>query len=388
MPRSSLVALIVCLLAHLVIFGKASAAHFEVNGGLRWSGEDEPWRIELDGRIHVDGASYSSGTSTLDDGIVARRLRPSLKIRVGDSWRARLDYELADFGRGWKNVYTEYRGLDKWRIRIGNQLAPFGLEQQMSSNSFPLLERSLMQALTPVFERGVSARTQRDRWHLAAGIFSGDVGSNDARRADGQAYAARLSFAPVYTESLALHFGVSAEQRNLDQGQLRFRVRPESYVARQRLVDTRLITGADRLTTHGLEAMLVSRRCRLMGERIWTEVRFAASGPADFGGGYAAIGCLLAGERYRYRPSSGGFRSTRPNGRLGVMEVTLRRSSVDLTDAGITGGRERNWTLGLNWEFADNMRILTDFVHMDLRPNENGVAESANVWQARFQVAF
>jgi len=34
------------------------------------------------------------------------------------------------------------------------------------------------------------------------------------------------------------------------------------------------------------------------------------------------------------------------------------------------------------------MRVLADYVQMDLVPNEDGVTESADVVQARFQVAF
>jgi len=367
----------------------ATAAEFEIDDGLRWTGRDDAWRVEINGRIHLDSASYSADLTPLASGTEVRRLRPRVDLRFGENWRARLDYELGDVGQGIKNGWLEYRGFDRWRIRVGNQLAPFGLEQQMSSNALPLLERSLLQALTPGFESGASANYRGDRWQFKAGIFDGDISSNDARRADGSARTARITFAPLNGEKLTWHVGASLEsRRNLSNDRLRFSTRPESYVDGQRLVDTGTLSGVDRLGTTGLETALVFRRCRIVAERVANRIDFGLAQTAELEGSYASFGCLVAGEAYRYQPATGGFRSIRASGRLGVMEVTLRRSRVSLSDAGIAGGIQENWTLGANWQPTDHIRILADYVSMDLVPNENGDSESPDVVQVRFQLAF
>lgn len=366
--------------------GTADAGSFEVDDGLVWRGDG--WRVEIDGRVHIDGANYTSAVEPLDSGVEARRVRPSLKLRAGDDWRLRADYELSDFGKGWKNAYVEYRGLDNWRIRVGNQLAPFGLEQQTSSNDLVLLERSLIQALTPGFERGLSARTNGHRWMLKAGAFAGNVTSNDARRAGGRSLTGRFTFAPMIRDAFSVHLGGSYEQRDLSAAELRFGVRPESYVANRRLVDTGTLQGATGLETRGLELAFVARRCRLQAETVRSDIDFDLAPAARFDGSYAMLGCLIAGDGYRYRASSGGFRQTRPTGRLGVMEVTVRRSRVDLDSGTITGGLERNWTFGLNWQVNEHLRLMTDYVRMDLAPDRDGIDTNADVVQARFQVAF
>lgn len=380
---------LLCLLAAAGLVDTVSAAQFELDDGLRWTGSDDAWRVELAGRVHIDAAAYSSDVTPLDGGTNLRRLRPTMSLRFGENWRGRFDYEFGDYGHGWKNARLEYRGFERWRIRVGNQLAPFGLEQQMSSNSLPLLERSLVQALTPGFETGVSANYRGRRWQMKAGVFDGDVASNDARRADGTAYTARVTFAPVNGDSMTWHLGASLESRErLDGGELRFSTRPESYVDGQRLIDTGRLGGANRLQTRGVETALVFRRCRIMTEHVVSRVDLGTSPTAELDGGYATLSCLIAGEAYRYRAASGGFRSTRPSGRLGVMEVSLRHSHVSLNDAGVAGGIQDDWTLGAGWQVTDKLRVLADYVRMDLVPNEDGVTESADVVQARFQVAF
>jgi phosphate-selective porin OprO/OprP len=366
--------------------GEARAAKFELDDGLVWRGDG--WRLEFDGRVQIDGASYSSDIPALQSGAEARRIRPSLKLRAGDNWRFRADYEFSDFGTGWKNVYGEYRGLDNWRIRVGNQLAPFGLEQQTGSTNLALLERSLVQALTPGFERGISAKTNGERWMVKAGVFTGNVASNDARRAGGRSVTGRFTFAPVYRDAFSIHLGGSFERRDLKNDELRFSVRPESYVANRRLVDTGALMDASRLQTGGLELALVARRCRLQAERIRSDVELNTSPSAQFEGGYTMIGCLVSGDGYRYRPSSGGIRNPRPSGHMGVLELALRRSYVDLMSTGVTGGLERNWTFGINWQVTEHVRLMSDYVRMDQTPDKNGNDTSGDAVQARFQIAF
>jgi phosphate-selective porin OprO/OprP len=377
------------LLVGALSAGVSAAAEFKLDGGLRWDGEDDAWRIEFAGRVHIDSASYSDDLTPLASGTEVRRARPTLSVRIGEDWRLRFDYELGNYGSGWKNGYVEYRGLERWRLRGGNQLAPFGLEQQMSSNSMPMLERSLMQALTPEFENGFSANFRGDRMQFKAGVFSGNVTSNDARRAGGTAYTGRITFAPVDRNAFSIHLGASAERRtSLSDGELRFRTRPESYVADVRLVDTGVLNGAEALSTTGVEAAVVFRKCRVIGEQTRSQVDFTAAPGLEFSGGYAMFGCLVSGEGYRYNASSGGFNSTRKSGRVGVIELNLRRSHVDLVDGGVIGGSQDNWTLGGSWQITDSLRLLADYVDMDLKPNRNGLAESASAIQARIQVAF
>ena len=65
------------------------------------------------------------------------------------------------------------------------------------------------------------------------------------------------------------------------------------------------------------------------------------------------------------------------------MELAVRYSGLDLSDAGILGGEVNGLTVGLNWYLNPNARTMLNFVNQDL----DGTGGFDTV-QLRFQVAF
>ena len=73
---------------------------------------------------------------------------------------------------------------------------------------------------------------------------------------------------------------------------------------------------------------------------------------------------------------------------MGSWEIGFRYSYIDLNDssAGVMGGVETNYTVGLNWYWNQNMRLMFNYTRADAedRPSlPNGIA---NIFQARFQL--
>jgi phosphate-selective porin OprO/OprP len=70
---------------------------------------------------------------------------------------------------------------------------------------------------------------------------------------------------------------------------------------------------------------------------------------------------VLTGESFTY--SHGKFTRLRPQNPRGAWEVAARYSYLDLDDKGVTGGKERNITIGLNWYApGGQLRLMSNLI--------------------------
>ena len=370
----------------LVVSAVATAqTSYELGRGLRVdSGGGVRW--QFGGRFHIDSASFDPDLTPLADNADFRRARASLRVRVHDDWRVVADYDAGGVIRGWKNLYGQYRGLNHVRLTFGNQLVPFSMQEQTSSSDLGFLERALPDALSPGILTGVAFQTVKRHFSLSAGAFSNAVGNQEQRQADGHSLAFRITTAPIRHRKSVLRLGAAVEIRDLDTMTVRFRVRPESYMTSQRLVDTGTISGVDSVRTVGLEAGGKKGPFSIRTEYMRAQLSRPTASELTFGGAYVAASYLLTGESVDYDRRQGTFGGVRPKHRFGAIELVARASQVDLTDADVLGGVERNRSIGLNWYLPKSLRIMLDYVTIEARPNRNGFDESPKVLQFRFQV--
>ena len=92
----------------------------------------------------------------------------------------------------------------------------------------------------------------------------------------------------------------------------------------------------------------------------------------------------------------GVFTRTTPNrsfdfkkGGWGAWELTARYSFINLNNSsgGINGGKEDNVTLGLNWYFHPNLRLIFNYIRVQTT-NSKVEDGRASIYQGRFQIAF
>lgn len=375
--------------AALTLAGGAHAAALPeltagVGEGARLEWSRNRW-LRADARIQADVVRFADDVTNLADAEDFRRARFRLYARL-DDWRALADYD-AGISPGWKNLQVQYRGWDRVRVAAGNQTTPFSLEEISGSDQQVFLERSLASALTPGLLSGAGISTWGDGWTLAAGLFGNEFSDRSGRTMDGISLIARSSFAPIDRSGRTLQFGVSFEQRQIEEGEsVRLRTRPETRLSTSRLADTRSLAGVDDITTTGLELLGLHGGVRLQGELLQMRLRGESSG--TLGGGYLLLTALLTGEHYQRQRSTGAARPEGSNRAWGAIEAGLRFSVIDLEDGAIVGGRQNQMSAGLSW-FADrSTRVTVDYSRFDLSPNRNGTDERGSMLMLRLQTAF
>jgi len=82
----------------------------------------------------------------------------------------------------------------------------------------------------------------------------------------------------------------------------------------------------------------------------------------------------------KFRPRHGGW---------GAWELAARISYVDLNDGAIRGGKEANFTAGLNWYLKSKNRIMFNYIRANVEDRASPFADddSADIFQARFQIS-
>jgi len=357
---------------------------------LSYKSEDKNFTIKVGGRIMLDTASYDDDITPLHDGGEIRRLRLKVSGSVFKDWRYSYSYDAVsnkDFRI--KGAYIGYRGIDGWRLKAGNLQQPFGLEELTSSKHITFMERGLVNLFSPSYTLGVTANTWGDNWSATVGIFDDTIAERNQNNDGSHGFAARLAYTPIKSDDFLVHLGIATVQQNLDSDQtVSFSTRPESHYTDSKLLSTGTLGDVDSKSLYGLEAAMVKGPWSLQGEYVMAELDRNDNADPDFDGWYVQGSWFATGEKRRYSSKSGAFTSVKPKSKYGAIELALRYSELDLEDAGVTGGRGQNTTVGVNWYITRYVRVMANYVDVSAEPNRNGNDEDADVLQARIQAWF
>jgi phosphate-selective porin OprO/OprP len=175
------------------------------------------------------------------------------------------------------------------------------------------------------------------------------------------------------------------------------RARPESRLTDDRFVDTGkfLTDGGDIINP---EFAMVTGPLSFQGEYFHVFHDASALGDPNFWGFYLYGSYFLTGEYRNYGRRSGTFFRLKPKqnfhpqkGGWGAWEVAARFSHVDLNGGAIRGGKEANFTAGLNWYLTRNTRFMFNYIRAKVKDRETPPSVDsgrAHIFQARFQIEF
>ncbi len=360
------------------------SSSYKTGQGLSVSGYG--WVANIGATLAGDTLASDSGANSTRNALL-RRARLTANLNFGPRWTLRADQEFSTVGPGLSNLWVQWRATDHLALRLGSQRAPFGLEDGMAFRARPFTERSLANALVPGTLNGLSLRANTDRSTFVAGVFANSISAEDRRALRGSSLVARGTTGRRIGKLGLLQFGASAEYRRAQAGTvLRLRARPETLLADERLVDTGSLRRVKSLTNIGADIAWRAGPVLLQGEWINARVARDARAPLNFAGGYVSASWALTGETRHYSARSGNFLELEPRHRFGAFELAARASTLDLASATVSGGRETNLSIGLNWYPRDNARVMMDWVRADVRGRRVAVP-SRNYIALRFDVS-
>ncbi len=313
-----------------------------------------------------------------------------------------------------KDIWVRYTGNSFLsHFLLGHVKEPFSLEEITSSCVTTFMERSLStNGFAPGRDIGLIYSDVREdkrlTWAAGAFLVTGsfnDVGSGKDALTDpmGTALTGRVTGLLWYEGNgkklfhLGLSYSHQFRNENRDNDQMQIKVRPETYLTDDRLVDTGKfhISNADFVNP---EIALVMGPFSLQGEYFHQLTSSGEADDPDFWGFYFYGSYFITGEHRPYNTTKGIFSTVKPNQNFrfmqsgwGAWEAAFQVSFIDLNSGAIQGGKEMDFTAGLNWYLNPNMRFLFNYVRAEVSDRQNApeISDgSADILQARFQVHF
>ena len=312
------------------------------------------------GRAALDYAHYTTGITARDSGFRVRSLRAGLARAFPYGLSAKAEIDLTDGDSNWSDLYVRYHH-DRWGLfTAGNQRVAQTLVNQTSS-----ISRTFMEEPLPAEAFGLGRRLALgwDQHRAKAGIHFTLFGRDLNGSIGDSGFAGRVYVNPTRSRFSLFHLGASVVSENMSR-KTRFFSHPESRVTSKRLVDTGIYDDIDHQHITALEIAGASGPFMFRGEYFRATWDRDAVKDAVFFGYYLQASWVLTGEPFNY--AQGKFVRIRPQNPRGAWELGVRYSTVDLNDQDVTGGKEQNVTIGLNWYTPGNqLRLMSNLIFVN-----------------------
>lgn len=343
-----------------------------------------------------DVNEFSNDNGRFEDSRTNRRKEFGFTLKKKGVYDAIVYYDFQS--HAWLDVFLRLEtkallGQDYGKLRIGYSKTPVGFEGVTSARADSFLEQALpIQAIFEGRRTGIDWAFERPTYILNLGAYGTQDLQGDN---DGTTFGGRAAWTPVKADGHVLHLGVSGSIEDPDsftngKGQhldpsTRVRSRPEAGLTLTRLIDTGALTKVDTIKRFGLEGLWIEGPWSVQSEYLQVDVQRDGALRDFAGDGWYVFGSwVLTGES---RPYSGGnVANIKPKGDWGAVEVLARYSSLDLNDGSIQGGREHDWTLGVNWYLTQHFKFQANYVRASADKGTTGV--DPRIFELRAQLNF
>ncbi len=415
----------------------ASQIYFETLGSLAPATvEDEGfprmWDLshggtfQLRGRIDLDSlwTTQSAGNvftfGELGDVVGLRRARIGAQGDLIDDRRYVLEIDLAVGEVVPRDIFIGFGVPNQGgEHRFGHFREPFSLEGGTSANYYMFMERSPVNDLDPARAWGLCLFRCNlgETATLAMGLFHNGDDFSDFESGDGAdaALTMRLTAAPILENDgeRLLHLGVAISERFPEDRLVIINAHPRAVLLDPS--DSTLSPFVPEIEIRADFQQLFNLQLATNNGPFWTQSEWYGTiipqfgtGPIFFQGFYVSCGYFLTGEHHVYQQETGvlgpvtvnrplvhgSFGRDRPHG-WGAWELTARFSYLDYFDSNLLPGPTgqnvgiilASPTVGLNWYWADRMRLMFNYSYE--APDESNVGTTeAGVYGMRLNVFF
>lgn len=308
-------------------------------------------------------ASLSSAYGDLVPDSNLRRAEFVLKGK-GPTYDWQIGYDMsASSGRGkWLDVYYRRRVNADWTARVGQYKQPNSLEELTSTRNNDFISKALTTNAFGVARRlGAELAGTGALWTLTGSAFARELSTG---LAVGNGAGVRGTYTPMADEINTVHLGLSGIVMDTQGDRTRLRVRPDADLANLRLVDSGDLVDATSLHTLGAEAAWLHGPLKLTGEYMRQTIQRDATANFNSDSWYASGIYNLTGENFTYK--QGIYSTPLPNQpSRGMWQAALRYDTINLDDGMVNGGKEDNLTVGVNWYWRQNVKLMANYVKVN-----------------------
>ena len=310
-----------------------------------------------------------------------------------NDFTAAIQYDFNNPGAPINDGALSYHGFGPFVLTVGNFIEPFSLNALESNDSTTFTERSLMNALAPQDAFGGSIGASGNRWTATVGVFGANVIPGPGT--GGVACTGRVTYAPIIGKDQVLQFGIAGSYRALSASDPApsFSSTPEGSLFASTLVNTGALDRAADIVRAGGEALYQVGSVRVQAEYDHVDLAGRDGQAARaFQGGYVEGAWVVNGDGrpFSLKAPYGGYFALLQGvkvrddqrisqGGLGVFELAVRFSAIDLRSGEVRRGQEQDFTTGINWYPDANVRIMADYVHARANPAAFQVGQGATV---------
>ncbi|MEP5340763.1 MAG: porin [Algibacter sp.] len=364
------------------------------NSILTFESKDKKYKFWFDNRVYFDGGLFFDNNTynPIGNGVTIRRARVAMKVAMHKNWYGEIDFDFSGSATEIKDAYIKYTNDARdFNIKAGHFREGFSMETTTTSRYVTFIERSLASKFSPSRHLGFQANYMKEKYLFIGGLHFNSQGdfeevefSQDANKDngtdEGYSITGRVVYRPIIDNDKVIHIGVGASYRTPKThlevpNNYRFSTRSVSNVNRKKYLDTDDILNVENNTLFNVELAGAYKNIMFQSEYVNNSIsRETGFSDVSLNGFYAQTGYLLFGGKYNYNKNEGEFTQITRGSKKGELEAAFRFDYIDLNDetAAIFGGSANAYTLGLNYHFNSNVKLMLNYSYLDHDRYANG----------------